>query len=70
MSWWVDDAMIDDSWTEVSKGVVSNNLVISPLTRAHAHTVLTCKAAPTVIALSTASVTIDMHCKLVKIVAL
>ena len=63
MTWWLKDAMVDGSYLQVAPGVVSNNLVISPLSRSHAHSKITCQAAPAQVAIKTISATIDMHRK-------
>ncbi|XP_047490344.1 nephrin-like [Penaeus chinensis] len=67
VSWWFGDAVIDDSWESVAAGVVSNTLVLTPLTRAQAHSVLTCKAATAPVAVTTATVTIDMYLRPVSV---
>ncbi|XP_063846801.1 hemicentin-2-like isoform X1 [Scylla paramamosain] len=68
VSWWLSESIIDDSFSSSAGGseggsgsVVSNTLIINPLTRAHAHSVLTCKAATAPVAVTTTKVTIDMY---------
>ncbi|XP_042885515.1 uncharacterized protein LOC122261794 isoform X4 [Penaeus japonicus] len=67
VSWWFGDAVIDDSWESVGAGIVSNTLVLTPLTRAQVHSVLTCKAATAPVAITTATVTIDMYLRPVSV---
>ncbi|KAK7076363.1 hypothetical protein SK128_023543, partial [Halocaridina rubra] len=61
VNWWFRESMIDDSSNIDKTGAVTNTLVLNPLTRAHAHSMLVCKAATAAVAVTTAPVTIDMY---------
>lgn len=61
VSWWLGEAMVDDSFQEVSSSVLRNSLVIAPVTRAHIHAVLSCRASASPVSVASATVTIDMY---------
>ncbi|CAL4127588.1 unnamed protein product [Meganyctiphanes norvegica] len=67
VTWWVNNAEVDDGWVVTGPGVVSNNLVITPLDRAHSHAQLTCKALTSPVAIRTVNATIDMHLRPTKV---
>ena len=64
MTWWRDNALVDNSWETAEEGATENQLTLGPLTRADLGAELTCWAANHPLATPrSAIVTVNMICE-------